>query len=62
MTTLLLKPEEAAAQLRIATNRVFDLIRSGELTSVKIGRSRRIRASDLEAYVNGLPAEPAPRT
>jgi putative molybdopterin biosynthesis protein len=57
MSTLLLTPEETAAQLRIARVRVFELIKSGALPSVKIGNSRRIRASDLEKYVASLPAE-----
>lgn len=59
MTTLLLTPEEAAEELRISRPRIFDLIKSGALDSVKIGRSRRIRATDLKAYVDSLPAEPA---
>lgn len=58
MTTLLLKPEEAAEQLRIARVRVFELIKSGALPSVKIGNSRRIRAADLEQYVASLAVEP----
>lgn len=57
MTTLLLKPEEAAEQLRVGRDRVFELIRTGALPSVKIGNSRRIRATDLERYVASLPAE-----
>jgi excisionase family DNA binding protein len=55
--TLLLKPEEAADELRIARVRVFELMKSGALPSVKIGNSRRIRAADLEKYVASLPAE-----
>jgi excisionase family DNA binding protein len=58
VTTLLLTPEETAEQLRIARVRVFELIKTGALPSVKIGNSRRIRAADLEKYVAGLPAEP----
>jgi excisionase family DNA binding protein len=55
--TLLLTPEETAQQLRIARVRVFELIKTGALPSVKIGSSRRIRAADLEKYVASLPAE-----
>jgi excisionase family DNA binding protein len=57
VTTLLLTPEETAEQLRIARVRVFELIKTGALPSVKIGNSRRIRATDLEKYVASLPAE-----
>ena len=52
--TLLLTVEQAAAELHIARRRVFELIRDGELRSVKIGRSRRIRSSDLADYVAQL--------
>jgi excisionase family DNA binding protein len=54
MPTLLLTVEEAAAELRIARRRVFDLIREGELRSVLIGTSRRIRSADLAEYVASL--------
>ena len=53
-TTMLLTVEETASELRIARRRVFDLIREGKLPSVTIGRSRRIRSSDLAAYVAEL--------
>ena len=53
-TTMLLTPEETAAELRIARRRVFELLKSGTLPSVKIGRARRIRSTDLAAYVAEL--------
>jgi excisionase family DNA binding protein len=52
--TMLLTVEETAAQLRIARRRVFVILRDGTLPSVKIGRSRRIRSTDLAAYVAKL--------
>lgn len=52
--TLLLKPEEAAKELGVGRDRVYQLLKSGALLSVKIGNSRRIRYSDLEAYVASL--------
>jgi len=59
--TLMLKPEEVAEELRIGRTRVFELIKSGALVSVKIGNSRLVRAADLAAYVDSLPAEsPSP--
>jgi len=57
VTTLLLKPEEAADELRIARRRLFELIKTGVIPSVKIGTSRRIRYTDLAAYVASLPAD-----
>jgi excisionase family DNA binding protein len=53
-STLLLTVEQTAAELHIARRRVFELIRNGQLPSVKIGKSRRIRSSDLAEYVAGL--------
>lgn len=52
--TLLLTVEQTAAELHIARRRVFELIRNGQLASVKIGKSRRIRSTDLADYVARL--------
>jgi excisionase family DNA binding protein len=52
--TLLLTVEQTAAELHIARRRVFELIRNGQLASVKIGTSRRIRSADLAEYVAHL--------
>ncbi|MFI9547584.1 helix-turn-helix domain-containing protein [Streptomyces sp. NPDC052016] len=54
---LLYTPEEAARVLRFGRSTVYELMAEGSLTYIKRGRSRRIRRSDLEAYVNSL--EPA---
>lgn len=51
---LLLTPERAADQLDVGRTTVYSLIASGELDSVKIGRSRRIPADALVAYVERL--------
>jgi excisionase family DNA binding protein len=53
-TPLLLTAEETAKELGIGRTRVFALIGSGEITSVKIGRTRRIPREALQAYVDGL--------
>jgi excisionase family DNA binding protein len=53
---LLLSVEEGAAQLRIGRSRMFDLIRRGEVLSVKVGGSRRIPYDSLRAYVDKLVA------
>lgn len=49
--TLLLTPEEAASALRVGRSKVYDLMRSGVLRSVKIGGSRRISATTLAEFV-----------
>jgi excisionase family DNA binding protein len=51
---MLLTVEEAARRLRIGRTLVYQLISSGELESVKVGRLRRIPAECLPAYVATL--------
>jgi excisionase family DNA binding protein len=57
MATLLLKPEEAAAELRIGRTRMYDLIRRREIISIKVEGSRRVPRTALDAYVNRLISE-----
>jgi excisionase family DNA binding protein len=54
---LLYTPEEAAERLRIARHRIFDLLRTGEIESIKLGRSRRIPAVALIEFVERQRAE-----
>ena len=51
---LLLRPEEVARALGVGRTTVFELIRAGELRSVKIGKSRRIPTEAVREYVAGL--------
>ena len=51
---VLLTAEEAAARLGIGRTKVFGLMASGRLKSVSIGRSRRVPATALEAFVAQL--------
>jgi excisionase family DNA binding protein len=53
---VLLRSEEVAKSLAIGRTAVFELIRTGELRSVKIGKSRRIPAEAVVEYVAGLGA------
>jgi excisionase family DNA binding protein len=55
--TLLLRVDEVAAQLRLHPSRIFPILKSGSLRSIRIGKSRRVLQSDLVAYVNRLAAE-----
>lgn len=48
---LLLTVEETAEALHIGRSKVFDLIRCGELDSVKIGRLRRIPGDAVHAFM-----------
>ena len=51
MTDKLLKPAEIALALGVSRSFAYHLIRSGELRSVRIGRSVRVHPQDLEAYI-----------
>lgn len=57
---MLLTAEEAAAELRIARRRIFEMIADGTLPSLKIGKSRRITRAALEEYVRGLETSQQP--
>ncbi|WP_158852336.1 helix-turn-helix domain-containing protein [Saccharothrix deserti] len=59
MKDMLYRVEEVARALRIGRTKVFDLIRAGELTSVKIGGSRRIPATSVQEYLSRLMQEAA---
>lgn len=53
----LLTVVEVARILGIGRSKVYELLYSGELKSVKIGASRRVRYSDLSHYVRYLDDE-----
>ncbi|GGZ44623.1 hypothetical protein GCM10010387_43620 [Streptomyces inusitatus] len=55
---LLYTPAEAAEALRMGRSTIYELMAAGVLEYVKQGRSRRIRVSVLEAYVESLSPEP----
>ncbi len=50
----LLRLHEAAEVLAISPRALWERSRRGEIPVVCIGRSRRYRLSDVEAYVAGL--------
>ncbi|MGW4512615.1 helix-turn-helix domain-containing protein [Streptomyces sp. NPDC004393] len=51
---LLYKPEEAAEALSLGRSTVYELMAEGTLKYIKLGRARRIRRGDLEAFVANL--------
>jgi excisionase family DNA binding protein len=57
MDKLLYRPKEAAKTLGIGRDKLYDLIRSGRLESVKDGGARFITADAMLAYVALLRAE-----
>ena len=58
-TPLLLRVRDVAALLSMSESATYDLVYRGELPSVYIGSARRVRMSDLEAYIAGLPGNSA---
>jgi len=50
---LLLTLPEASHVLAISRSKLYDLLNSGHLPSVHIGRSRRVRVRDIEKFING---------
>ncbi len=57
ITPLLLRPEEAADCLGIGRTKVYELIRSGRLRSVRISTLRRVPATALTEFVSQLEQE-----
>jgi excisionase family DNA binding protein len=53
-TPVLLRPEDVAKALQIGRTKVFELIRTGELRSIKLGGSRRVSPAALADYVARL--------
>lgn len=59
LTRLLYRVAEAAEVLSLSRAKVYELINSGVLRSVRIDGARRITADDLAAFVASLNDEAA---
>lgn len=59
MSKLLLTVPEAAAALAISRSKLYELIASGLIRSVRIDGSRRVPVEELEAFVASLIVEEA---
>ncbi len=57
---LLLRIPDAAERLSVGRSTVYELIQRGELPTVHIGRSVRIPAAAVRAWVERRAAEAAP--
>lgn len=55
MDKLLLTPVEAAQTLGIGRSKLYELLQSGRLPSVRIGACRRISADSIHRFVLDLP-------
>lgn len=51
---MLLTVEQVAEQLGISVSKAWQLVSGGEIPSVNVGRTRRIRPEDLADFVAGL--------
>jgi excisionase family DNA binding protein len=54
MDQLLYRVPEACQLLGVSRSKLYLLIASGELPTVRVGGTRRVRASDLRDYAAGL--------
>lgn len=57
MDRLLLIPEDAAKIIGVGRTTLYELLRTGAIESVRIGRARRIPADALDDYVSRLRAD-----
>lgn len=51
MEKLLIKPKEAAQMLAISKTTMYEMLTTGEIRSVRIGRSIRIPIRELEQWI-----------
>ncbi|NWJ74289.1 helix-turn-helix domain-containing protein [Pseudonocardia sp. ICBG1122] len=54
MNRVFLTAEEAADALHISRSKVYDLIRNGDLLSIKIGRLRRVPVDAVQDFARRL--------
>ena len=54
---ILFTPKQAASVLSISKSSLYNLLQSGELGSIRIGRSRRIAQVHMNQYIDQLMGE-----
>lgn len=59
MEKLLYTPVEVAQSLGVGRSKVYELLYSGALKSVKIGRCRRVTREQLAEFISALDVNPA---
>ncbi len=59
MNKLLLTPEAAAEMLSISRSKIYQLLATGEVASVRIGTSRRVPFDALVEFIERL-SDPEP--
>ena len=51
ITDRLLTANEIASRLHISKSKVYRMMRNGEIPTVRIGKTERVRAQDLEVFI-----------
>ncbi|MCM3846353.1 helix-turn-helix domain-containing protein [Pseudonocardia sp. DR1-2] len=54
MNRVFLTAEEAADALHISRSKIYDLIRNGDIVSIKIGRLRRVPVDAVQDFARRL--------
>jgi excisionase family DNA binding protein len=54
METVLLKIPEVLERLAISQTKLYELLSSGELRSVKVGRARRVPSDEIDRFIAEL--------
>lgn len=54
--------EDVIARTSLGRSKIYELLASGQLGSVKVGRRRLVPAVSLEEFVEGLRGAPAQRS
>ncbi|MGW6822057.1 helix-turn-helix domain-containing protein [Streptomyces sp. NPDC055005] len=49
--------KDAVVLLRLGRSTIYELMASGELPFTKLGRARRIKRADIDAFVAQLPSQ-----
>ena len=62
MEQILLRAEEVARALGLGRSKVYELMQSGELPVVRIGRSVRVARAALESWVRANTSTPSSET
>ena len=47
----LLKADDVAKKLNVSRAKVYQLMRDGDIPSVRVGKSRRVITADLQNYI-----------
>lgn len=59
LPVLLVRPEDAARALGVSRTKVYELMRSGALRSVRVGGLRRVPVAALNEFVTRIEEEAA---